>query len=100
MEITLNIPDGFAELVAPGKDPARAVLEALAVEGYRLHKLSESDVKRLLGYGTRMQVHALLKEHDVYLHHSAEDLAEDIRTSREFVQKRRAEIESQKSIPR
>jgi hypothetical protein len=32
VQITLNIPDGLAErLIAGGKDPAEATLEALAV---------------------------------------------------------------------
>jgi hypothetical protein len=36
VQITLNIPDEVAErLIAGGKDPAEATLEALAVEGYR-----------------------------------------------------------------
>jgi hypothetical protein len=33
----------------------------------------------MLGYGTRMQVHALLKEHDVYLNYSLSDVEQDIR---------------------
>ena len=82
MQVTLDIPDSLAEqLIAAGKDPARAALEALAVEGYRTQQLSENEVRVMLGYETRMQVHALLKEHDVYLNYSMSDLEQDIRTS-------------------
>ena len=89
MQVTLNIPDSLAEqLIAAGKDPARAALEALAVEGYRTQRLSEAEVKRMLGYGTRMQVHALLKEHDVYLHYTMETLQQDIDASDRFLAQR------------
>lgn len=78
MQITLNIPDELAtQLVPVGKDPGRAALEALAIEGYRTEQLSESDIRQLLGFETRMEVHAFLKEHGAYLHYSLEDLEQD-----------------------
>ena len=83
--MTVTIPDDLAaQLTAAGKDPARAALEALAVEGYRAGRLSENEVRVMLGYETRMQVHALLKEHDVYLNYSMSDLEQDIRASDEL----------------
>jgi hypothetical protein len=95
MQVTLTIPDALAEqLIAAGQDPSRAALEALAVEGYRTQRLTEAEVKRMLGYGTRMQVHALLKEHDVYLNYSMADVEQDIKASDEFLAQR-ASQESQ-----
>jgi len=95
MQVTLTIPDELAaQLTAAGKDPARAALEALAVEGYRTQRLTEAEVKRMLGYGTRMQVHALLKEHDVYLNYTMEHLQQDIAASDRFLAQR-ADRESQ-----
>jgi hypothetical protein len=83
MQVTLTIPDELAEqLIAAGKDPSRAALEALAVEGYRTQRLTEAEVKRMLGYGTRMQVHALLADHNVDLHYTLDDLRTDAETSR------------------
>jgi predicted HTH domain antitoxin len=83
MQVTLTIPDSLAaQLTAAGKDPARAALEALLVEGYRTRLLSEGQIKRILGYGTRMQVHGLLKEHDVPLDYTIEDLEQDMETLR------------------
>ena len=82
MQITLDIPEAFAaQLIAAGKDPAREALEALAVEGYRTQRLSENQVRILLGFATRMEVHALLQDHDVYLNYSMEDLDQDIQAS-------------------
>jgi hypothetical protein len=57
MQVTLDIPDTLADqLLAAGRDPARAALVALAVEGYRTRQLSEGQIKRMLGYGTQMRV--------------------------------------------
>jgi Uncharacterised protein family (UPF0175) len=57
-------------------------LEALAAEGYRTEALSEEQVRRVLGYQTRFEVHAFLKEHGVALHYTVADLEEDRQTLR------------------
>jgi Uncharacterised protein family (UPF0175) len=82
MQVTLNIPDDLAaHLTEAGKDLSRAALEALAVEGYRTERLTESEVRQMLGYETRMEVHALLAAHDVDLHYTKEHLQQDIDAS-------------------
>jgi hypothetical protein len=82
VEITLKIPDELARQVAPeGSDPARVALEALALEGYRAERLSESAVRQMLGFETRMEVHAFLKLHGVYLHYDIADLERDQATA-------------------
>jgi hypothetical protein len=79
MEITLTIPEELAAQIIPaGKDPARAALEALAIDGYRTRNLTESQVRRMLGFETRMQVHALLKEHDVYLNFAPDHAQQEL----------------------
>jgi hypothetical protein len=41
MHITVEIPDSAAaELTKSGQDPARALLEAYALEGYRAGRIS------------------------------------------------------------
>jgi Uncharacterised protein family (UPF0175) len=83
MQVTLTIPDDLAaQLIAAGKDPAQAALEALAVEGYRSQRLSEYDIRRMLGFETRMEVHGFLKEHGAYLHYSVADMEHDDDTAR------------------
>ncbi len=78
VEITLNIPDEIARQVTPeGSNPARVALEALALEGYRAERLSESAVRQMLGFETRTEVHAFLKQHGVYLHYDIADLEQD-----------------------
>ena len=82
MEITINIPEELAHQVASeGKDPARVALEALAVEGYRRELLSESALRADVGL-PRIEVHAFLKEHEVYLHYDVSDLKHDEETAR------------------
>ena len=90
MQITFNIPDELARQVTPeGKDPARVTLEALALEGYRTERLSESEVRQMLGYETRMEVHAFLKEHGVYLQYDVSDLKQDQLTAQQVRSKLR-----------
>jgi Uncharacterised protein family (UPF0175) len=89
MEIILKIPDELARQVASeGKDPARVALEALALEGYRAERISESTVRQILGFESRIQVHAFLKEHGVHLHYDLSDLDRDRVTSERLRAKR------------
>jgi predicted HTH domain antitoxin len=96
MQVTFTIPDDLAaRIVAAGKDPARAALEALAVEGYPIQRLSESEVRRLLGYETRIEVHELLAAHEVCLHYTADDLAIDAQTS-QYIRSLRSQESAQR----
>lgn len=81
MQITLDLPD---EIAQGRKDLPRALLESFAVEGYRSGTLTEEEVRKILGYGTRVQVDGFLKEHGVYWNYTLEDLDRDSETSREF----------------
>jgi hypothetical protein len=81
VQITLELPD---EIAGGLNDLPRTLLESFALEGYRSGKLTEEQVRRILGYGTRMQVDGFLKEHGVYLNSTLEDLDRDTQTSREF----------------
>lgn len=77
-QITLELAAELsAFLSGSGPDLSRAALEAIALEAYRERKLSIAQLRRLLGYHTRMQVHAFLKDHGVYLHYDLADLEHD-----------------------
>jgi predicted HTH domain antitoxin len=85
MTFTLNLPEDIAKhLAAHGEDPAQAALQALAIEGYRSKTLSEEQVRRILEFETRLEVHAFLKQHGVYLNYAVEDLQRDIELSEEL----------------
>jgi predicted HTH domain antitoxin len=82
MQVTVDIPDELARRLAPeGSDPARAALEALAIEGYRSGNLTASQTRRLLGFETRYELDGFLKAHLISEHaYSLEDLEADRRT--------------------
>ena len=85
MDVQLQIPDDVARILQSGQpDLSRAALEALALEGYRSQRLSETQVRRLLGLRTRMQVHAFLKAHNVYLNYSIDELEHDLESLKTF----------------
>jgi hypothetical protein len=67
MQITLELPEDIARgLGSRWKDLPRAALESLALEAYRSRTLTAAQLRRLLGFATRTQVDAFLKEHEVY----------------------------------
>ena len=75
MMITLDLPDELASFHASyGPNLEHAALEAIALELYREHRLS-TGFRRILGYRTRIQAHAFLKEHGVQ--HGPADLEHD-----------------------
>ena len=62
MQVTIELPDDIAAaLKGEWKDLPQRSLEAIAIEGYRTGVLSENQVRRLLNFESRFQVHALLK---------------------------------------
>ncbi len=82
MQVTVEIPDDMAKrLTQAGQDPARAALEAVAIEGYRSGTLSPYQTRRLLGFETRYELDGFLKAHNVWEHaYSLEDLEQDRQT--------------------
>jgi predicted HTH domain antitoxin len=74
MDITLTIPDDLARQIIPeGLDPARKALEDMAVEAYREHRLTGSQLRRLLDIPSRYELDAFLKKRGVWLEYTLED---------------------------
>ena len=85
MQVTLDLPDDIsAALEEHWPDLPRQAVEALAVEAYRTGALTESQVRRLLGFETRFEVHSLLKDHGVPLRYTAADFEDDLTAHREL----------------
>jgi hypothetical protein len=83
MTVTLELPEDIvAHLAAQGENVPRVALEALALQEYRTGKLSQAQLRRLLGYETRMEVDGFLKRHGVELEYTLEDLERDRETHR------------------
>jgi hypothetical protein len=60
---------------------SRTEAERLVLEGYRCGKLSDEQVRRLLGFDSQFDVHDFLKERGVYLNYGKEDLEQDLKFS-------------------
>lgn len=89
MKVVLELPDEIAvALQAEGADLSRAALEGLAIEGYKTHRLTEYQVQRLLGFGSRWHVHRFLKERGVYLDYTMEDFEREMAINRKLRTKR------------
>ncbi len=85
MQVTIDLPDDISEaLRGQGSDLPQQALEALAIEGYRAGALTESQVRRLLGFDSRFDVHAILKNHGVALRYTESDLQDDLTAHREL----------------
>ena len=77
-QITIDIPDELsAALGVPRADLSRAAFEAIALAAYCERKLSTAQLRRLLGFETRLEVDGFLKQHGVDLEYTMEDLERD-----------------------
>ena len=75
MEVTLHIPDEVAKrLAAAGSDLSRRALEAFSLEEYKAGRLTEAQLRELLGLRTRHELDGFLKAHEVWLNYSQGDL--------------------------
>jgi hypothetical protein len=83
MEVAIHLPDDVAAAV-PWDDLPRHIIEQIALEGYQDGWLSEEQVRRLLGYETRLEVHGFLKDHDVQLRYTLEHLEQDREAHRQL----------------
>lgn len=66
MNLAVEIPD------------SRRALEALALEEYKSGRLTEDELRRLLGFGTRYQLDGFLKAHDVWIEYTVEDFRREV----------------------
>jgi len=90
MQIMIEIPEDLAAMLsAPGQDPARAALEAMALEAYRQQRLSAYQLRTLLGIGSRYELDGFLKERQVY-DYTLEDFEQDLAAIRELRAKPKA----------
>jgi len=79
MQIGFELPEDIAEhLQAEWKNLPRHALEALALEGYRSGALTESQVRRVLGFETRLEVNSFLRDHGVYYSYTPSEIEEEI----------------------
>ncbi|CAN5149584.1 hypothetical protein BH20ACI2_BH20ACI2_22770 [soil metagenome] len=86
MAVQVEIPDQV--FTSSGGEISRRVLETVALEGFKSGKLTIFQIRQLLGFETRFEVHEFLAEHDVpWVNYSVEDLEKERRTLRELLGK-------------
>jgi hypothetical protein len=80
MHLMVEIPDDVAQrLAAAGGDLSRRALEAFAIEEYKLGRLTDADLRRLLGFNTHYELDGVLKAHGVFEPYTLEDLERERR---------------------
>ncbi len=67
-------------MVPTGQDPSRAALEGWAIEAFRAHRITEHELAGLLQLD-RYELDGFLKDREVWLEYSAEDLARELETA-------------------
>ncbi len=81
MKVAIDLPEDIAkELKARWEDVSRHVLESVALEGYRSGVLTESQVRRLLGFETRVEVNVFLRQHGAYYDYTETEIDREIET--------------------
>ena len=79
MRVAIELPEDVAQdLRAKWQDLPRHTLEAVAIEGYRSGALTESQVRRVLGFETRWQVNSFLRERGVYYNYTPSEIDQEI----------------------
>ena len=86
MNVTVSIPDKFIPGTGPDVDISRRMLEAYAIENYRQVRLSLGQLSELLDLSID-EANAFLKEHQVPLNYTMDDLDADLRAVEMFLKK-------------
>lgn len=84
MTVTVSLPDEI--LANESGDIARRVLEQVAIIGFKTGQLSTSQVRRLLGFDSRLQVHEFLANHGVpWIDYDEEEIRREVQTLKELI---------------
>lgn len=84
MNVQVTIPDEVFSL--ENKEVSRQILETVALEGYKSKQLTAAQVKRILGFQTRLEVFDFLARNGVaWVDYSVEDAERETNLLRELV---------------
>lgn len=71
---------------APVPEISRLVLETVALEGFKSGQLSTFQIRKMLGFDTRFEVHEFLARHGVpWVDYSVEDLERERKSLKELL---------------
>jgi predicted HTH domain antitoxin len=101
MRIWLDLPDDVVEHLAEnGHDLSRTALEALAIDAYRMKRISGQQLCQLGGIPSRYELDGFLKDHGVPLEYTFEDFDREGATSARLWQKRQEELVAERDRER
>lgn len=87
MEIQIALPDELANsLSSKWGNLEQTLLEMLLIKAYQEGEISAGKVGELLGFSTRLEVDAFLKEKEIYLPYDESDLETDSQSHYELRQ--------------
>jgi Uncharacterised protein family (UPF0175) len=83
MPVTVSLPDEI--LASDGGDIARRVLEQVALDGFKSGQLTTAQVRRILGFESRLQVYDFLAAHGVpWVDYEEAELERELETLRKL----------------
>ena len=95
VKISLDIPDDLVQRLAEkGQDLSRVALEALAIDAYRMNRITGLQLRTLLNIPSRHELDGFLKYHGVPLEYTIDDFDREAETSARLQRKRPGENET------
>ena len=93
MKISIDLPDDLvARLVDADQDLSRAALEALAIDAYRMNRITGQQLRQLLDIRSRYDLDGVLKRHGVPLEYTLDEFEREGETSARLREKRHTEL--------
>lgn len=84
MDVHIKIPD--EAFSSENKEPSRQILETVALEGYRSKQLTAAQVRRILGFETRLEVYNFFARNGVaWIDYSSEETEREEVLLRELI---------------
>jgi hypothetical protein len=95
MRIWLDLPDDLvAQFADRGQDLSRSALEAMAIDAYRMQRLTSHKLCQLLEIPSRDELDGFLKHHGVTLEYTLEDFEREGAKSAQLWQKRQYDLKT------
>ena len=93
MKVSLDLPDDVVrQLGEEGQDLSRAALEALAIDAYRMDRITAHQLGQWLDIPSRYELDGFLKHHGVPLEYSMDDFERERETSARLREKRHTDL--------
>lgn len=93
MKVSLDLPDDVVrQLAQEGQDLSRAALEALAIDAYRMDRITAHQLRQWLDIPSRYELDGFLKRHGVPLEYTIDDFERERETSARLREKRLTDL--------